>query len=67
MTFVLVDTRSGDMVDRASSMSELEAMKHSLPERTERPVEAWTIMPIADFNAFVASSPNCRCPHECGH
>jgi hypothetical protein len=54
VTFVLVDTKTGQQVDRASTMSELEAAKHSLSERQERPIESWTIMLLADFNAFKA-------------
>ena len=58
MTFVLVERSTGKQVDRASTMSELEAAKHSLSARTERPIDFWTILPLADFNAFNAEEPS---------
>ncbi len=57
MTFVLVERSTGKQVDRASTISELEAAKHSLSARTERPLDSWTVLPLADFNAFKAEEP----------
>lgn len=56
MTFVLVDKSNGKKVDHASTMSELEAAKHSQAARSGRSLDSWTIMPIADFNAFKAEA-----------
>ncbi len=53
--YALVDVKTGQQIDRASTQSELEAAKHSQHARTGRSLESWTIMDVRDLNAFRAA------------
>ncbi len=53
--YALVDVRTGQPIDRASTQSELEAAKHSQHARTGRPLDDFKVMDVRDLNAFRAA------------